>query len=341
MTNIKQMKATLKVTLKSTLDNFYAALSTKKCMSKILCLSLVVLTALQLYGCDQAYGKPNPFSAQSSRQGQIWDRVRNQFEFKKSSKSASLSAKKNPRIQKFVKQFHNNKPAVQRFAKASPYLHYIIGELEKRNMPGELALLPMLESSYEPTATSSSGAAGLWQFVRGTGRTFGLKQDGWYDGRRDVRASTHAALNYLQYLHKKFHGDWMLALAAYNAGEGAVQKAISRKRKAGGSANYWSLSLPKQTQAYVPKLLAMAEVVENPNLHKITLPRIENRPYFVEVNPKKPLQLNQVAKLANLDVKEVKRLNAGYKKNTTHPKGPQHLLLPLGNASKFLENIKR
>lgn len=301
---------------------------------------LIILTLFQLSACDRI-PESNYLAMRGGKQGQIWDRVRNKFEFKKSTKGSHPALNKNTRVQKYVKQYHNNAPAVQRLAKASPYLYYIVGELEKRNMPGELALLPMLESNYEPRATSPTGAAGLWQFVKGTGRKFGLKQDGWYDGRRDIRASTHAALNYLQVLHQKFNGNWMLALAAYNAGEGAVQRAISRNKRAGKPLNYWSLSLPKETLAYVPKFLALVEVVENPNLHNIALPRIENKPYFVQVNPKQALPLNQVAKLAHLDVKEVQRLNAGYKRGATHPTGPQHLLLPLGNAAKFIENIAK
>jgi len=312
----------------------------KKAVTAVL-ICFTLFSAVPLTGFDTHGNHFTPITtSQNVKQGQIWNRVRSKFRFKKSLKnSGQSSTKSNSRIEKFVKQYHNNASAVQKFANASPYIYYIIEELEKRDMPGELALLPMLESSYQPTATSPTGAAGLWQFTKGTGRHFNLKQNDWYDARRDIQASTHAALNYLEYLHKKFHGDWMLALAAYNAGEGTVQKAISHKKRAGGPVSYWSLSLSKETQAYVPKLLAMVEVVEHPNLHKISLPRIDNRPYFVELDLKQALPLKQVAKLAELDVKDVKCLNAAYKKGATPPNGHQHLLLPKDNATTFLQNL--
>ncbi len=305
--------------------------------AKAVLIGLMLLSALPLTGFTKGNGNLSPFTtSQFVMQNQIWNRVRSKFSF---PRNWGQSSDANARIQTFLRQYDHNASAVQKFAKASHYIYYIMDELEKRDMPGELALLPMLESSYQPTATSPTGAAGLWQFTRGTGRVFHLKQDGLYDGRRDIRASTKAALDYLEYLHKMFHGDWMLALAAYNAGEGTVGKAISAKRSEGGPISFWSLSLPKETQDYVPKLLAMAEIVEHPDLHRVSLPQIEDRPYFVEVDPHKALPLKQVAKLAGLDVKEVKSLNAAYKNDSTIPNGPQHLLLPQDNATKFLLNL--
>jgi hypothetical protein len=166
-------------------------------------------------------------------------------------------------VQKYVTEYNQSKKSlIKDTVQATPHLHYVMGQVEKRNLPGELALLPMLESKFKQNATSNKGAAGIWQIMPGTGKRFGLKRSAGYDGRRDVQASTTAALNYLEYLHKRFKGDWMLALAAYNAGEGTVDRAIKRNRSAGKSTSFWSLKLPKQTRAYVPKFLALAQVMK-------------------------------------------------------------------------------
>ncbi len=165
-------------------------------------------------------------------------------------------------VQKQLKKFNQSKKSfIKTTTLASPHLSYILAEVEKRNLPGELALLPMLESNFRPQAVSNRGAVGLWQFMPSTGRQFGLKQSAGYDGRKDVKASTKAALNYLEYLHKKFNRDWVLALAAYNAGEGAVERAIKRNQKAGKPTSFWFLKLPKQTREYVPKFLAITQMI--------------------------------------------------------------------------------
>lgn len=312
----------------------------------ILQILLVVVALTQSTACDQrsddngghnedkpkaVYKKPN-----ESKHKAVWDRLRSNFDITMPQKHA----KEQQRIQKFVNEYRANEEQLNRIStKASPYLHYIVEELEKRNMPGELALLPMIESAFEPRATSHVGAAGLWQFMGGTGRQFGLKQDNWYDGRRDITASTNAALDYLEFLHHEFDDNWMLALAAYNAGPGRVQKAIKRNLKAGLPVNFWSLKLPKETEAYVPKFLALAEVIGNPQKHDISLPHIENKPYFKPVDPGKHLTFNKVAKLADINVKELQRLNPGYRKDSTHPKGPKQLLLPIENATKLEDKL--
>lgn len=167
-----------------------------------------------------------------------------------------------PEVQKHFKKFNLSKKAfIKTTTLASSHLHYILEQVEKRRLPGELALLPMLESNFQPHAISNRGAVGLWQFMPGTGRQFGLKQHAGYDGRKDVKASTNAALNYLEYLHKKFNCDWMLALAAYNAGEGTVERAIKHNKKAGKPTSFWFLKLPKQTREYVPKFLALTQMI--------------------------------------------------------------------------------
>jgi len=271
-----------------------------------------------------------------SQYTEVWERLRNNYHFITPPKNTIADK----HIQKFITQYSSDITHWRQIGiKASPYLFYIVEQLEARNMPGELALLPMLESAFEPRATSNKGAAGLWQFIPGTGRSFGLKQDVWYDGRRDITASTRAALDYLTLLHKQFNHNWMLALAAYNAGEGRVQKAIDRNKQAGKPTTFWYLDLPKETREYVPKLLALAKVVEYPERHSISLPPIENKPYFIPVDLDKSLDFNKVAKLANIKMEVLKGLNPGYRRASTHPNGPRQLLLPIANATKLLDNL--
>jgi membrane-bound lytic murein transglycosylase D len=167
-----------------------------------------------------------------------------------------------PEVQKHFKKFNQSKKFfIKTTMLAKSDLYYILEQVEKRKLPGELVLLPMLESSFQSQAISNRGAVGLWQFMPGTARQFGLKQRVGYDGRKDVKASTHAALNYLEYLHKKFDRDWMLTLAAYNAGEGTVERAIKRNKKAGKPTSFWFLTLPKQTREYVPKFVALTQMM--------------------------------------------------------------------------------
>lgn len=167
-----------------------------------------------------------------------------------------------PEVQRHFKRLNQSKNMfMKKTMLASPHLYYVLEQLEKRKLPGELALLPMLESNFQPHAISNRGAVGLWQMMPGTARQFGLKKQAGYDGRKDVQASTKAALNYLEYLHKKFNRDWALVLAAYNAGEGTIDRAIKRNKKAGQPTSFWFLKLPKQTREYVPKFLALTQMI--------------------------------------------------------------------------------
>lgn len=168
-------------------------------------------------------------------------------------------------VNKFVKQFNQSKGTLIKTTQSSPHMDYIVEQVEKRNMPKELAFLPVLESNFKQNAISYKGAVGLWQFMPATGKQYGLKQNAGLDERRDVKASTKAALTYLDYLHKKFDRDWMLALAAYNAGEGTVDRAIKRNKKAGKPTSFWSLKLPKQTKEYVPKFFAIIKIMKQSN----------------------------------------------------------------------------
>jgi membrane-bound lytic murein transglycosylase D len=237
--------------------------------------------------------------------------------------------------------FANNPQYLERvFGRASLYMHHIVTEIEKRGMPMELALLPVIESAFEPYARSWATANGLWQFMPGTGERFGLKQDWWYDGRRDVLASTRAALDYLQYMHDEFFDDWLLAIAAYNCGEFRVQREVKKNRALGKPVDFFSLSLPSETRAYVPKLMAMRRLVANPEDYGIAFSPIPNEPYFEKVETGGQLDLTLAAELAGISIEEVYELNPGFHRWATDPAGPHHLLLPRDTADAFKRNLE-
>jgi peptidoglycan lytic transglycosylase D len=215
------------------------------------------------------------------------------------------------------------------------YIYYIVQQLKARDMPTEIALLPVVESAYHPFAYSNGRAAGLWQFIPGTGRRFGLKQNWWYDGRRDVIASTKAALDYLEYLHGVFNGDWLLALAAYNSGSGTVRYAIRKNRRHRRPTDFWHLDLPRETRNYVPKLLALSAVVADPSAYGLSLPAVPNKPQFAVVDTGGQLDLALAADLAGVAVEELYWLNPGCNQWSTAPKGPNRLLVPIDHAEAF------
>ena len=214
------------------------------------------------------------------------------------------------------------------WARAGMYLHYIVGELNQRSMPLELALLPVVESAFEPYAYSRARASGLWQFIPGTGSLYGLKQDWWYDGRRDVVASTRAALNYLQSLHDQFEGDWLLAIAAYNCGAGNVQRAVARNQRAGKPIDFWHLKLPTETRAYVPKLLAMRRIVADPASFGLEFSQIPDEPYFTQVATGGQIDMEVAAEVAGIPKAELYELNPAFHRFATDPTGPYMLLVP-------------
>ncbi len=229
---------------------------------------------------------------------------------------------------------------VQRMTERSQkYLYHIVEELEARNMPTELALLPFIESAYNPQALSVAKAAGMWQFIPGTGRTYNLKQNMWQDERRDVLASTSAALDYLSRLHDMF-GDWYLALAAYNWGEGNVQRAIARNQAAGLPTDYQSLRMPNETRNYVPKLQAVKNIIANPQQYGLTLPDIPNHPYFVTVTTSHDIDVKMAAQLSGLSLEEFKALNPGFSKPVIVGATQPQILLPFDNASQFEKGLK-
>ena len=227
---------------------------------------------------------------------------------------------------------------LQKLAQSEPYMYHIITELKKRHIPGEIALIPMIESSYDPFAYSGAGAAGLWQLMPGTGTDLGLKQDWWFDGRRSIRPATDAALNYLVYLNKFFNGDWILAFAAYDSGEGTMARIIKNSGQT-GKINFWTLPVPNETKAYIPRLLALAEIIQNPSRYKVTLPDIPHTPYFEEVNIGSQIDLNHAAKLAGISYHDLIKLNPGYNRWATAPYRPYKLLIPVNRVENFNRNL--
>ncbi len=275
---------------------------------------------------------PEPdISSEPDTPTDLWVRLRDGF---------ALPHTQNARIEPQLNWYRNNPRYLDRvFDRADPYLYYILEQLEERDMPSEIALLPVVESAFDPFAYSHGRAAGLWQFIPGTGKRFGLKQDWWYDGRRDVLASTDAALDYLEYLHKTFDGDWMLALAAYNSGEGTVLRALRRNRKAGKPTDFWALDLPNETRVYVPKLLALSILVNDPDAHGLVLQEIPNEARIAQVETGGQLDLAVAAQLAEIPLEDLYKLNPGFNRWATDPQGPHRLVLPTDKAERFAEAL--
>lgn len=262
----------------------------------------------------------------------IWDRINHGFSFDRHIQHRSVQAK--------LAWYKRNQDYIDRVVdRARPYIYHIVEELEKRQMPSELALLPVVESAYHPFAYSPSRASGIWQFIPGTGKQYGLKQNWWYDGRRDITAATRAALDYLEKLHKEFNGDWLLALAAYNTGERNVARAIKRNKRRGKGTDFWSLRLPRETRGYVPSLLAVTELVANSATHKITWKPVPNDVYFVQIDAGEQLDLAMAAELAGLSIDDFYTLNPAFNRWATDPNGPHTLLIPVEKKEVFQEKL--
>lgn len=246
----------------------------------------------------------------------------------------------NPRITSQLNWYKSHQSYLDRVAdRGVRYLHFIAEQIEVREIPGEIALLPIVESAFDPFAYSHGRASGVWQFIPSTGRDFGLQQDWWHDGRRDIRASTEAALRYLHALQREFKGDWLLALAAYNSGAGTVRKAIRKNRKKGKPTDFWSLSLPRETRAYVPKLIALAKLLRDAEQYGVTIKPVANQPYFAIVDTGGQIDLSQAAELADTDLEEIYKLNPEYNRWATHPQGPHELLIPYQKKAVFDQQL--
>jgi len=261
-----------------------------------------------------------------------WDRVVQNFSLD--------SETMHPRVKRHMDWYIRHPRHLEKVSeRAQRYLHYIAAEVERRGIPGELALLPIVESAFDPFAYSHGRASGVWQFIPSTGKAYGLNQDWWHDGRRDIRAATGAALDYLEYLSDRFDGDWMLALASYNSGAGTVRKAIRRNKKADRDTDFWNLDLPKETRAYVPKLIALSHLLKHRDEYDIAWFDIADEPYFTVAATGGQIDLSQVAELADTELDEIYRLNPQYNRWATHPDGPHEVLIPATSEQTFLNNI--
>jgi membrane-bound lytic murein transglycosylase D len=261
----------------------------------------------------------------------LWDRIRRGY---------AMPDLENDLVHERERWYASRPDYIERMTeRSSKYLFHIVEELERRNMPTELALLPFIESAFNPQAVSSAKAAGMWQFMPATGKHFELKQNAFRDDRRDVLASTRAALDYLQKLHGMF-GDWHLALAAYNWGEGSVSRAIEKNRKAGLGIGYEDLKMPAETRLYVPKLQAVKNIVSAPQALGTTLPVIENHPYFQSVDITRDIDVAVAARLANVDIDDFKALNPSAHRPVILAAGTPQILLPWDNAATFRANLK-
>ena len=221
------------------------------------------------------------------------------------------------------------------------YLYYTVKEALKKGLPVELSLIPFVESQFDPYAQSSTGASGIWQFIPSTARENGLKKNWWYDGRRDILASTEAAYTFLTSLYEKYD-DWLIAIAAYNAGPSRIRREIEKNKSNGLPTDFWSLNLPRETKAYVPKILAIVEVIRQPEKYNIELPYLANRPYFSVIELPSQVDLMQVSNLSGVKLELIYELNPGFNQWATDPNGPFHILLPVGIADRFqiiLEDI--
>jgi len=227
------------------------------------------------------------------------------------------------------------------FKRAEPWIYYITDQIEERGLPGELALLPIVESAYDPFAYSRGRALGAWQFIASTGRNYGLNQNWWYDGRRDVWASTEAALDYLNTMADMFEGDWLLALAGYNSGENRVARQVKKNRKAGKTADFWSLKLPRETRGYVPKLLGLTCLFSNPEDYDFQIPNTPNEQVIAAVDIGQQADLVLVAQMADVPIDVLFTLNPGYNRWATSPDGPYRVVLPVDGADLLQASLEK
>ena len=262
----------------------------------------------------------------------VWQRIRNGYAMREQDSKL---------IGRFENWYAARPEYMERMTeRARRYLFFIVEEVEKRGMPTEIALLPMIESAFNPGADSVAKASGIWQFIPSTGKNFGMQQNWWYDGRRDVISATKGALDYLQKLHDQF-GEWDLALAAYNAGENAVMRSQARNRKRGLPTNYSSLRLPKETQQYVPKLMAVKNLIAYPDSFKLKLTDVPNKPYFAEVSTSLHIDVVLAAELAGISMEEFIALNPAHSRPVILKKNNEVLLLPIDSVETFRANLEK
>ena len=260
----------------------------------------------------------------------VWERMR---------PGLRLAPLSSPLVQEWEQHYARRPDYFARMVERSGrYLYHVIEEVERRGMPAEIALLPMIESAYNPQAYSRSHASGMWQFIPSTGKLYGLRQDFWYDGRRDVLAATSAALDYLEKLHGMF-GDWNLALAAYNWGEGAVGRAIAKNQAKGLPGDYENLTMPAETRNYVPKLQAVRNIIANPEEFGVTLASVPNRPYFATVATQRHIDVKLAARFAEMSMEEFRFLNPAHNKPVIKADDSETIVLPIDRIETFQRNL--
>ncbi len=261
----------------------------------------------------------------------VWERIRAGYR---------LTPLASPLVQEWEQYYARRPDYVARMVdRSSRFLYHVVEEVERRKMPTEVVLLPMIESAYNPQAYSRAHASGMWQFIPSTGKLYGLNQNFWYDGRRDVLAATSAALDYLEKLYSMF-GDWNLALAAYNWGEGAVSRAITRNQARGLPTDYESLTMPAETRNYIPKLMAVRNIITNPEQYGIALVNIPNRPYFATVTTNRHIDVKLAASFAELSLEEFRFLNPAHNKAVIKSNGAETIVLPIEKVAVFQGNLE-
>ncbi len=310
---------------------------------KLTLLTLIISACATVSNSDVILLDSKPINAKSEKivENQlnetsidIWERIRRELTIKIPNDQIAATSIYRERLYK-------NQSAVNRISKSGQrYLFHTLSRAQELDLPVELALLPFVESEFDPYAKSVDGATGIWQFMPATGKEWGLKSNWWYDGKKDVLASTEAALKFLSYLHQKFDEDWLLAMAAYNTGPSRVNRAIRKNKMQDKGIRFWDLDLPKETTAYVPKLLVLCELINNPKSFEVNLPSIANRPYFQRVKIPGQLDLMQAADLAGLKPETIYELNPGFNQWATDPSGPHYLLLPIGVSDRFITQLE-
>lgn len=302
-------------------------------LSKLLIFAVLVCSLLLVWDggdvaiTNVAYTNANE-SANANSDNSIWSSMSREFKLDHKTQSA--------RVQAEIRKLLADQGKLYNILRAAgPYIYFIHQQTKARGLPAEIALIPVIESEFNPNDHSKKGATGLWQLMRGTAHELGVKVKSNYDGRRDVVASTKAALAYFNDLGNDFNGNWYLAIAAYNCGQGKIASVIRRT----GSNSFWNLPLPQETKIYVPKLLAVAAIVKNPKKYGVKLPPITNKPYFTEVKANKPINLTQVAKSSGVSEKTLHTLNPDYNHGVVPKKGAYTLLVPINKVPAIKANL--
>jgi len=275
--------------------------------------------------------KTTPIAKLPHQHEDVWQRIRSQL---------TIEVPDNKEVAKWRDYYLSHPKFMMTISKrAEPFLYYIVEEIEKRNMPLELALLPIVESSYIPYGVSHMSATGLWQFMPVSAERFNIEQNWWYDGRRDIAESTRGALEYFQFFHDSFEGDWLNAVAAFNSGEGRVGRAIKKNKKANLGTDFWSLNLPNETTHFVPKLLAIADILKRADELNYTFTPIKNSPAIEIINIDSQLDISLAATWADMDAKKLFRLNPGLNRWATAPDSQYQLMIPYASAESFKSKL--